>query len=95
MVYRPIREKSPDAINAQAKTLYENTGYDEISLSSLSISDYTELVGLTDELLAQQAVVYTPTQDIKSETAPIPRSILFPFITILLFRVCIILNPPS
>ena len=49
--FRPIREKSCDVLNDQAKTLYENCGYDEISLSSLSISDYSELGALTDKLL--------------------------------------------
>ena len=52
MVYRPIREKSPDVLAAQAKCLFENTGYEEISLSSLSISDYTRLPQLTDALLS-------------------------------------------
>ncbi len=51
MTYRPVREKTPEVLNQQAKTLYENTGYDEISLSSLSISDYTCLDTLTNELL--------------------------------------------
>ena len=51
MVYRPVRDKSPEVINEQAKTLYKNTGYDEISMSSLSISDYTYLHSLTDMLL--------------------------------------------
>ena len=51
MVYRPIREKSPDVLAKQAKCLYENTGYEEISLSSLSISDYTRLPELTESLL--------------------------------------------
>jgi len=52
MVYRPIREKSPGTLSKLAKCLYENTGYDEISLISLSISDYSELRELTDELLS-------------------------------------------
>ena len=52
MVYRPIREKSPDTLCKLAKCLYENTGYDEISLISLSISDYSELPELTDKLLS-------------------------------------------
>ncbi len=52
MIYRPVREKSPDVLNDQAKCLYETTGYDEISLTSLSISDYTHLPELTDDLLA-------------------------------------------
>ena len=51
IIYRPVREKSPDVLNEQAKCLYEATGYDEISLTSLSISDYTELPELTDMLL--------------------------------------------
>lgn len=52
MVYRPIREKSPETLCRAAKCLYENTGYDEISLISLSISDYSELPSLTDGLLS-------------------------------------------
>lgn len=52
MVYRPIREKSPDVLAQQARCLYENTGYEEISLSSLSISDYTRLPQLTESLLS-------------------------------------------
>ena len=51
MVYRPIREKSAEVLCKQAKCLYDNTGYDEISLISLSISDYSELPTLTDSLL--------------------------------------------
>ncbi len=52
MVYRPIREKSPETLCRDAKCLYENTGYDEISLISLSISDYSQLRELTDGLLS-------------------------------------------
>ncbi len=51
ITYRPVREKTPEVLNEQAKKLYEATGYDEISLSSLSISDYTCLDTLTTELL--------------------------------------------
>ena len=51
IIYRPVREKSPEVLNKQAKCLFESTGYDEISLTSLSISDYTELEELTDSLL--------------------------------------------
>ncbi len=51
MVYRPVREKSPEVLNRQARELYEQTGYEEMSLSSLSISDYTKLPELTDKLL--------------------------------------------
>ena len=52
MVYRPIREKSPETLCKNAKCLYENTGYDEISLISLSISDYSQIRELTDGLLS-------------------------------------------
>ena len=52
MVYRPIREKSPEVLAKCAKCLYDNTGYDEISLISLSISDYSRLRELTDDLLS-------------------------------------------
>lgn len=51
MVYRPIREKSVEVIDRQARALRESTGYDEISLSSLSISDYSDIEPLCDTLL--------------------------------------------
>ena len=49
-LYRPVREKSVDCINEQCHTLCRNTGYDEISLSSLSSSDYTQIVPLLEKL---------------------------------------------
>lgn len=51
MVFRPVREKSAEVLNKQAKAIYENTGYTEISLTSLSISDYSCLHEATDMLL--------------------------------------------
>ena len=42
-LYRPGREKSPEVINEQCRALCEGTGYDEISLSSLSSSDYSKI----------------------------------------------------
>ena len=50
-IYRPVREKSMETVNRQAKCLCESTGYDEISLSSLSTSDYTEIEPLLNRLL--------------------------------------------
>jgi len=50
-IYRPVREKSSDTVNRQAKCLCENTGYDEISLSSLSTSDYREIEPLLNKML--------------------------------------------
>lgn len=51
-IYRPVREKSPSTVNRQAKALCENTGYDEMSLSSLSTSDYTGIEPMLDEMLS-------------------------------------------
>ncbi len=51
-IYRPVREKSFDTVNRQAKCLCESTGYDEISLSSLSTSDYTEIEPLLNKMLS-------------------------------------------
>ncbi len=50
-LYRPVREKSAETVNRQARMLCENTGYDEISLSSLSTSDYTQLEPLLNQML--------------------------------------------
>lgn len=51
MVFRPVREKSAEVLNKQAQEIYKNTGYNEISLTSLSISDYSCLHEATDLLL--------------------------------------------
>lgn len=50
-LYRPVREKSPDTVCEQTKALCEHTGYDEVSLTSLSTSDYTGLSTLLTDLL--------------------------------------------
>ncbi len=42
-IYRPIREKSVETINAQSKSLIDSTGYDELSLCSLSTSDHSQV----------------------------------------------------
>lgn len=41
MVYRPVREKKPETLLRQARELVKKTGYNEISLTSLSTSDYS------------------------------------------------------
>ena len=51
MIYRPVRERSPERLCELARRLIENTGYEEMSMSSLSTSDYTRLPELTDGLL--------------------------------------------
>ena len=43
MIYRPTRERNVDKLKEYARTMLENTGHEEISLSSLSSSDYSEL----------------------------------------------------
>lgn len=49
-IYRPYREKNKDTILANTKALCDNTGYDEVSLSSLSTGDYKDIVGLLSDL---------------------------------------------
>ncbi len=58
-IYRPVREKSSTKLLRQAKDLIRKTGYEEISLSSLSTSDYTRLHELTEglvEMTRQQGI---------------------------------------
>ena len=51
-IYRPIREKSPEVVRTQAKSLCESTGYEELSLCSLSTSDYSEIETLLPALIS-------------------------------------------
>ena len=48
---RPVRKKSPEVLYRQAVETMENSGHNEITLSSLSTSDYRGLKALTDELI--------------------------------------------
>ena len=50
-VTRPVREKSPETLCAQAREISDNSGYDEISMCCLSISDYSKVNTFTDKLL--------------------------------------------
>ena len=50
MIYRPIREKSIEKLLELADKTFKATGYEEMSLSSLSSSDYSKLGELLDEL---------------------------------------------
>lgn len=58
-IYRPFREKNPDTICRETKTLCENTGYDEVSLVSLSTSDHKQI----DEMLSK-LIDYTAAERI-------------------------------
>lgn len=51
MIYRPVREKQPETILRQAEDLVKSTGYDEMSLTSLSTSDYSCVQGVLMSLM--------------------------------------------
>ena len=52
MAYRPVRERRPKTLESLARTLFDSTGYNEMSLTSLSSADYSCLSLLVDGLLA-------------------------------------------
>jgi len=51
MTYRPVREKSFSTLANQAQAVLENTGYEEISLASLSTADYSNVERLVEALI--------------------------------------------
>lgn len=51
MIYRPVRERDPEVLKDQVAKLVESTGYDEISLTSLSSGDYSQIGPLVTELI--------------------------------------------
>ena len=53
MIYRPIRERSLEILKQNTIDIIKNTGYEEITLSSLSTSDYTRLGELLEYLIAE------------------------------------------
>lgn len=65
MVYRPVRERSPESLLTLAEKMLANTGNDELSLSSLSSSDYrglqTLLTGLLTECGRQKVNISLPS----------------------------------
>ncbi|HIT94685.1 MAG TPA: TIGR03960 family B12-binding radical SAM protein [Candidatus Faecivivens stercoripullorum] len=50
-IYRPLRAKNPDVLCAQGKALCDSTGYDELSLSSLSTSDHPQVEQLLSRMI--------------------------------------------
>lgn len=54
MLYRPNRERTPETIMALADKLLANTGYEELSLTSLSTCDYSAIRQLVEELIKRQ-----------------------------------------
>ena len=65
MIYRPVREKSVDTILKQVRENLEATGYDEVSLTSLSSGDYSclkELIlGMHDEIKESHTTISLPS----------------------------------
>lgn len=50
MIYRPTRERSPEEVLQAARELMQNTGYDELSLLSLSTTDHSQIVPILNSL---------------------------------------------
>lgn len=50
MIYRPTRERSPEEVVEAARQLMANTGYDELSLLSLSTTDHSQIVPMVQQL---------------------------------------------
>lgn len=70
MIYRPTREKTVPTIQSKIRALVEATGYDEVSLSSLSTGDYSEIEtlikNLVDEYEDQKVSISLPSLRIDS-----------------------------
>ncbi len=79
VIYRPYRAKNYTTLNKQAHNLYKTSGYEEMSLSSLSISDYPCLMELVDELKAwtdkEKVALSLPSMRIDSFEAEIMKKV--------------------
>lgn len=53
MVYRPVRERKPEVLKELARKLVDNTGYNEISLVSLSTADYSCLAPMIHDMIEE------------------------------------------
>ena len=74
MLYRPVRERSLETLLRQADSLERSTGYEEISLSSLSSGDYTHLTelvcALTERYADKKVSVSLPSMRLDSIVKP-------------------------
>lgn len=52
VIYRPVRERRPETVRALAGGILAESGYDEVSLSSLSTSDYTPVAEVVGEMIS-------------------------------------------
>ena len=79
IVYRPVRERSPQTLREQAREIIASTGYDEVSLVSLNCPDYTgisELIdGLHADLASQRVSVGLPSLRIDSFSVELARKV--------------------
>lgn len=55
IIYRPVRERTPDKLKELAREMVSATGYDELALSSLSSGDYSAMAQLVNELGSELA----------------------------------------
>ncbi|TGY42607.1 TIGR03960 family B12-binding radical SAM protein [Clostridium sartagoforme] len=53
MIYRPVREKTTNTLLDQARKMIDTTGYQEVSLASLSICDYSDIQNLVSSLILE------------------------------------------
>ena len=53
MIYRPLRERTPEEVVAGAKELFANTGFDDLSLVSLSSTDHSQIRAIVRALRAE------------------------------------------
>ena len=58
MIYRPVRERSMDTIMDLTDRCLQNTGYEDVSLLSLSTGDYTAISPLINTLMPQ---IFSPS----------------------------------
>lgn len=79
MLYRPVRERTPERLVEIAKNVIANTGYNEISLMSLSSADYSKLPELVDMLMDEfkdkQVSVSLPSLRIDSFSIDIAKKV--------------------
>ena len=70
IIYRPVRERTVDELVNQVSTVIRNTGYDEISLASLSSSDYSQLNTLLNRLtrILEPQMVNVSFPSLRTET---------------------------
>lgn len=53
MIYRPVREKTTNTLLEQTRKMLDATGYQEVSLASLSICDYSDIQSLVSKLILE------------------------------------------